>query len=114
EVAVLHGHQQWTGALPDGAVDCHHGPILLRLERIVHIHAGRKERTRRIDVAFAHGEEQRREPGLELCADIGTSIDQSSRDCRMPFGRGTHEGCLIAPLPGVGGGDTAKPGSYYL
>ena len=53
-------------------------------------------------MAFAHGEEQRREARLELCAEIGTAIDEGTHYCPAALGCGPHDGRLIAPLPSIG------------
>ena len=77
-------------------------PALNALQELIHIRPGLEKRTHDIDVALARGEEYRREPGLELRVQVGAGFEQGSDDRGVSFGRGPHEGRLLALFTRVG------------
>ena len=60
-----------------------------------------EERTHHLDAPFTHGEEERRESGIERRIDVGARFDERPHDRRVPFGCGPHERGLSVPLTRV-------------
>src|SRR5262245_35659523 len=76
---------------------------LRRLRHRIHIGARGQKGAHCIQVATAHGKEERLKPGVDCRVNVGSSIDQSADDRRVSFGRRPHQGGLaeLFALPGA-------------
>jgi len=98
-------------------------PVLNPLQDLLQVRTGLEQGVHGIDVALAHCEEQRREPGLEPDVQVGPSFEQGMGHRGVPLRRGPHEGRLVALFDRVGVGavgqqcahraETAGPGRRH-
>ena len=106
EVAVAHRQQQCAhavvhrpvGRVVDGAVR----PVLDAGELRIHVHAGREQDPRGVDVASPHREEERGEARSQGSVHVGAGRDQRFHDRRVSLGRRPHQGGLVPGLAGIG------------